>query len=94
MIFTDGVFHDEPLAKAMVTELKQRGVRVVMVGLGIQSRLPHSKIVLEHMASAPADVYLINLDGNFLTIENELNEVVQHVRRLECENKFAGEIIA
>ena len=92
MIFTDGEFHDKPLAKKMVAQLKKRGVRIVMVGLGVQSRIANNKALLEDMASSKSDVYLVRLDGNVLTTEDELNEVVQHVRTLNCTNTYKGKL--
>ena len=88
LVYTDGVFHDEQLARRQIEELKRRGVRVVIIGLGRQSRRPRAKIMLESLASTRSDVYLVNLDEPTLSVEQELNEVAQHVMTLQCENIY------
>ncbi len=88
MVYTDGVFHDEELAKRQIENLKRRGVRVVIVGLGRDSRKSDAKLRLEGMASSRSDVYLVNLNEPSLMVEQELNEVAQHVTTLECKNIY------
>ena len=88
MVYTDGAFHDEQLARRKIEELKRRGVRVVIIGLGRESRKSDAKLLLESMASTRSDVYLVNLNEPTLTVEQELNEVAQHVTTLQCENIY------
>lgn len=90
MIFTDGVLHDEHVARRQIELLKEDGVRVVVVGLGEQSRKPRAKQLLESVASSRTDAYLVHLDKDALLVESELNEVVRHVTILDCVNKYIG----
>ena len=90
MIFTDGVFHDERLAMKLINRLKKNGVRVVAIGLGRRSQRRGAKKLLNSVASSKSDVYLLSLSNNALLVEAELNEVVRHVQRLECVNKYKG----
>ena len=89
MIYSDGVFHDEHLVMKNVEILKRLGVRIVIVGLGRDSRKPIAKSMLQQMASTRSDVYLVELDKPSLMVENELNEVAQHVTTLQCKDIYA-----
>ena len=93
MVYTDGAFHDEQLAKRQIEELKRRGVRVIFIGLGRESRKPQAKLLLESMASSRSDIYLVNLKEPTLTVEQELNEVAQHVTTLECEDIYPRKLL-
>ncbi|CAB4028628.1 Hypothetical predicted protein, partial [Paramuricea clavata] len=88
MVYTDGEFHDEQLAIRQIDNLKRRGVRVVIVGLGRDSRKHRAKLLLESIASTRSDVYLVDLKQPSLWVEEELNEVAQHVTSLQCENLY------
>ena len=71
-----------------IENLKRQGVRVVVVGLGRDSRNPEAKSLLEKMATTRSDVYLISLQRPSLLVEEELNEVAQHVTTLQCVNIY------
>ena len=92
MVYTDGEFHDERLVRRQIDNLKRRGVRVVIVGLGRDSRKSKAKSLLESIASTRSDVYLVDLKRPSLWVEEELNEVAQHVISLQCENLYPGKL--
>lgn len=93
MVYSDGVFHDERQAIETIDSLKRLGVRVVVVGLGSESRSPEAKSLLERMATTTSDVYLISLRKPSLLVEQELNEVVQHVTTLQCVNLYPRKLL-
>ena len=88
MIYSDGIFHDGRKAMERIENLKRQGVRVVVVGLGRDSRNPEAKSLLEKVATTRSDVYLVSLQRPSLLVEEELNEVAQHVTTLQCVNIY------
>ena len=93
MVYSDGVFHDERQAIETIDSLKRLGVRVVVVGLGSESRSAETKSLLERMATTRSDVYLLSLRKPSLLVEQEINEVVQHVTTLECVNLYPRKLL-
>lgn len=94
IVYTDGVFHDEYVAREKIESLKRQGVRVVVIGLGQSSRRPAAKTLLESLATRRSDVYLVNLHKSSLAVEQELNEVAQHVKTLDCVNLYPGKLFS